>query len=50
MLSDSRQYLVNAPWMMFVPAGAICMSVISLNLIGDGVAELSRRRARAVEV
>ncbi|MSO66136.1 MAG: ABC transporter permease [Alphaproteobacteria bacterium] len=50
MLSDSRQYLVNAPWMMFVPAGAICSTVISLNLIGDGVAELSRRRARAVEV
>lgn len=50
MLSDSRQYLVNAPWMMFVPAGAIVMAVISLNLIGDGFAELSRKRARAVEV
>lgn len=49
MLSDSRQYLVNAPWMMFVPAGAIVSAVISLNLIGDGVAEISRRRARAVE-
>ena len=50
MLSDSRQYLVNAPWMMFVPAGAIVTAVISLNLIGDGFAELSRKRARAVEV
>lgn len=49
MLSDSRQYLVNAPWMMFVPAGAIVSAVISLNLIGDGVAEISRKRARAVE-
>ena len=49
MLSDSRQYLVNAPWMMFVPAGAIVWAVISLNLIGDGVAEISRKRARAVE-
>ncbi len=49
MLSDSRQYLVNAPWMMFIPAGAIVSAVLSLNLIGDGVAELSRRRARAVE-
>lgn len=50
MLSDSRQYLVNAPWMMLVPAAAIVSSVISLNLIGDGVAELSRRRGRAVDV
>ncbi|MCH8182612.1 MAG: ABC transporter permease [Proteobacteria bacterium] len=49
MLSDSRQYLVNAPWMMLVPAGAIVSAVISLNLIGDGVAEISRKRARAVE-
>lgn len=49
MLSDSRQYLINAPWMMFVPAGAIVSAVISLNLIGDGVAEISRKRARAVE-
>jgi peptide/nickel transport system permease protein len=50
MLSDSRQYLIQAPWMMFVPAGAIVSSVISLNLISDGVAEISRMRARAVEV
>jgi peptide/nickel transport system permease protein len=50
MLADSRQYLVNAPWMMFVPAGAIVSAVISLNLIGDGIAEISRKRARAVEV
>ncbi len=50
MLSDSRQYLINAPWMMFVPAGAIVSAVISLNLISDGVAEISRMRARAVEI
>ena len=50
MLSDSRQYLVIAPWMMLVPAITIVWSVISLNLIGDGIAELSRKRARAVEV
>jgi len=50
MLSDSRQYLVIAPWMMLVPAATIVWSVISLNLIGDGIAELSRKRARAVEV
>ena len=50
MLSDSRQYLVIAPWMMLVPAVTIVWSVISLNLIGDGIAELSRKRARAVSM
>jgi len=36
--------------MMLVPASVIVLAVISLNLIGDGVAELSRRRGRAVDV
>lgn len=49
MLADSRQYLFNAPWMMLVPAAAIVFAVVALNLVGDGVATLSRRRARAIE-
>jgi peptide/nickel transport system permease protein len=49
MLSESRLYMVNAPWMMLVPATAIVVAVITLNLIGDGIAAVSRRRARAVE-
>lgn len=48
MLSESRQYLVGAPWMMLVPAGAIVLAVVTLNLIGDGVAAAARRRARVV--
>jgi len=46
MLSESREYLVEAPWMMLVPAGAIVLAVVALNLVGDGIAALSRRRAR----
>ncbi|MEQ9815587.1 MAG: ABC transporter permease [Azospirillaceae bacterium] len=46
MLSESREYLVEAPWMMLVPAGAIVLAVVALNLVGDGVAAISRRRAR----
>jgi peptide/nickel transport system permease protein len=45
MLSESREYLVTAPWMMLVPAGAIVFAVVALNLIGDGIASLSRRKA-----
>lgn len=46
MLSESREYLVNAPHMMLVPAGAIVLAVVALNLIGDGIALRSRKRAR----
>lgn len=49
MLSESRQYLTNAPWMMLVPGGAIVLVVVALNLLGDGIAKLSRDRAREVE-
>jgi peptide/nickel transport system permease protein len=49
MLAESRQYLTSAPWMLLAPGGAIVIVVITLNLIGDGIAKLSRDRARAVE-
>ena len=44
MLSESREYLVEAPWMMLVPAGAIVFAVVALNLVGDGLAAASRSR------
>ena len=49
MLAESRQYLTNAPWMMLVPGIAIVMVVVALNLLGDGIAKLSRDRARALD-
>jgi peptide/nickel transport system permease protein len=44
MLSESRQYLFVAPWLMFVPAAAIVAVVIAANLLGDG---LTRRTSGA---
>lgn len=49
MLSESSEYLVEAPQMMLVPAGAIVTAVVGMNLIGDGIAARARKRARAVE-
>jgi peptide/nickel transport system permease protein len=37
MLSESRQYLFVAPWLMFVPAAAVVAVVIAANLLGDGL-------------
>ncbi|MEO9220500.1 MAG: ABC transporter permease [Mycobacteriaceae bacterium] len=48
MLADGRQYLVQAPHMVFIPAVVIVLAVTAANLIGDGVAARSRTRMRAV--
>ncbi|MEH6446977.1 MAG: ABC transporter permease subunit [Oceanospirillaceae bacterium] len=37
MLADSRQYILSDPWMMAVPGLAILFTVLSINLIGDGL-------------
>lgn len=50
LLAESRQYLLRAPWMLVVPASAIIISVITMNLVGDGVASLSRKRGRSIDV
>lgn len=50
MLAESRQYLLKAPQMLLVPAGAIVMAVITMNLVGDGIASLSRKRGRSIDV
>jgi peptide/nickel transport system permease protein len=45
ILSESRESLVVAPWMMLAPAAAIIFSVVALNLIGDGISAISRRNS-----
>jgi peptide/nickel transport system permease protein len=37
MLSSSREYLFNAPWLMYAPAAAVVLVVLTANLLGDGL-------------
>lgn len=37
MLTDARQFLLNAPWAMIFPGLAIMVTVLGFNLFGDGV-------------
>lgn len=37
MLSEAREYMRNAPYLLFFPATAIVLSASSINLIGDGL-------------
>jgi len=50
MLAESRQYLLRAPGMLLVPAGAIVLAVITMNLVGDGISSLARKRGRSIDV
>ncbi len=50
MLAESRQYMFQAPWMLFAPAGAIVAAVISANLIGDGLDAWERKRRGATSL
>ena len=46
MLGDARQYLARAPWTMLAPGAALMLSVLGLNLLGDGVRDLLDPRLR----
>lgn len=40
MLASGREYMNNAPWLMLFPGLAIVFSVLSLQLLGDGLRDL----------
>lgn len=49
MISEAASYVTAAPWMLFGPAGAIVLSVVSVNLVGDFLQEwIGLRMRRAV--
>jgi peptide/nickel transport system permease protein len=39
MVAKERAYLVQAPWVVLFPAGAIVTLVVGVNLLGDGLRE-----------
>jgi peptide/nickel transport system permease protein len=46
MLNAAQRFLVNAPWIAVWPGLAIFLSVLSFNLIGDGLRDALDPRAR----
>lgn len=40
MLSDSRNYFADAPWLAIVPGLAISLSLLGINLLGDGCRDI----------
>lgn len=46
MLSDSQSLLSVAPWTMFFPGAALAITVLGLNLFGDGLRDMFDPRLR----
>ena len=40
MISDSRQYYIDAPWTMIFPGLAFFLTVLGFNLLGDGLRDV----------
>ncbi len=46
MLADSRQFIQQAPWTLIFPGGAIMLTVLGFNLLGDGLRDALDPRMR----
>jgi len=46
ILSEGRLYLQQAPWLVLYPGAAIVLTILGLNLLGDGVRDLLDPRLR----
>jgi peptide/nickel transport system permease protein len=49
MLNDARSHLFESPYLVFFPAMALALCVLSFNLIGDGLRDLLDPRSRIRE-
>jgi len=46
MISEARAFVERAPWITLAPGIAMCVTVIAVNLIGDGLREVLDPRMR----
>lgn len=47
MISEARAFVERAPWIALAPGLAMCVTVIGVNLLGDGLREVLDPRMRA---
>ena len=40
MISEGRAFIHSAPWITLAPGGAMCITVLAVNLLGDGLREV----------
>jgi peptide/nickel transport system permease protein len=47
MVSEARPFVDSAPWIALAPGLAMCLTVIGINLLGDGLREALDPRMRS---
>lgn len=48
ILSEGRQFMTQAPWITTFPGGAIMLTVLGLNVVGDGLRDAFDPRMRYI--
>jgi peptide/nickel transport system permease protein len=46
IMAEGRQYMVDAPWIIAIPGMALMITVLGLNLLGDGLRDVLDPRLR----
>jgi peptide/nickel transport system permease protein len=46
IMAEGRQYMVDAPWIIAIPGAALMVTVLGLNLLGDGLRDVLDPRLR----
>ncbi len=46
ILADGKNFIFDAPWLFFIPGGAILVVVLAFNLVGEGLRESLNPRLR----
>ena len=46
IMAEGRQYMIEAPWIITIPGIALMITVMGLNLLGDGLRDVLDPRLR----
>lgn len=46
IMAEGRQYMIDAPWIIAIPGAALMITVLGLNLLGDGLRDVLDPRLR----
>ncbi len=49
MISEARAFIERAPWITLAPGVAMCVTVVGINLLGDGLREVLDPRMRTTK-
>ncbi|WP_425589859.1 ABC transporter permease [Roseomonas xinghualingensis] len=47
MVSEAKELMLFEPWMIMLPGAAICILVLAINLLGDGIRDATAPEGRA---